>query len=455
MRRKKKRSKKKNSFLIDINGGIDSYYLDALCSQEDLTPISLRRDRYVEDALSTGSLVCDLITGGGWAPNRWITLFGPEASGKSTLLYQAIKEIVAATIPGEFFDHETSLDPVYAGGILEVRSIDDVFGRRGENGKWEVLPKCRYHQPDLGEPVLRYIHSVLKALPDKLYRDGQWYLVFSTPPGGTTTKKERKKNKIKSKFSEKLLTETGKYWFPVPDGKMQMVWFIDSLPAMVPEAKDEDSSKNPLGSAARMFSTYIPLIKSKLGRKRCAVVAVNQLRERIGKNFGNPEYEPCGNAPRFYSDIRLRLSAVSAPGGSGMLEEEPSWDKNGKDVYRYVNIRTIKNKVFVPFRKSVIRIWVSHNGQSGFGFDPFWDTYQYLIETGQIEGTKRGFRLTIPGPWNNRRWKWNELKELILNPNKRIVAKRFRLRKPADLRSKCKKQLRTGEAFNLYFKKIA
>jgi len=441
-----RKKRKKLLSIVDGIGHVSIKELDKLGVEDDILPISIKRAKYVEDTVSSGNLCCDLITGGGWAPGRWITIFGKEASGKSTLVYQTIKQVIKSEIMSDFFDFEGSLDPPYITRILKIKSIDKIFGLRNEDNTWKVEPKCRYHQPDLGEPIFRYIHNVLKHLPDKVYHDDQWFLVFDKLPQSMKRKS----------YSKGLFKTTGKYWIPVEDGKIQMVWFIDSLPAMLPEAREEDSSKSPQAMLARMFSDYVPLIRGKLARKRCSIIAINQIRERPGSMYGNPEYEPCGNTVRHHSDIRVRISGISVPHGSGMIEEEVSWDKKGKDTYRYVSIRTTKNKTFVPFRQTIARIWVSHKGKAGFGFDPFWDTYQYLVETNQITGDRRGYYILVPGPWQNRRWQWAQLKELILNPNKKSVFKKFKLKynkkENRDLRKACWSQIKSGEAFKLYFK---
>lgn len=258
--------------------------LDKVGNDMGIVPVHLSRASMVEDAVSTGSLVADLITGGGWPAGRWVALFGPEASCKSTLLYHTIGDSIRQDINAEFFDFEGSTDPSYLKKILNV-DLNNVFGLRKDVGTWEITPQCRYHQPDLGEPYFRYMHRILKILPDKVQNNGQWYYVYDKKP--------------KEAHDVKLYKNTGRFWVPAQDGSLQIIWFIDSLPAMLTEKQDEKDESKEIGLQARMFSKNIPLIKSRLARKRCSVVAVNQIRLKP-MAFGNPEYEPGGEAPKFY-----------------------------------------------------------------------------------------------------------------------------------------------------------
>jgi RecA/RadA recombinase len=432
--------------------------LDKIGNDMNIVPVHLSRESMVGDAISTGSLVADLIIGGGWPTGRWVALFGMEASCKSTLLYHTLGNAIKQNVNAEFFDFEGSTDPSYLKKILNI-DLSNIFGLRKEGGTWEIAPQCRYHQPDLGEPIFRYMHRILKILPDKVQNAGQWFYVYDKKP--------------KESYDVKLYKNTGRFWVPAEDGALQVIWFIDSLPAMLTEKQDEKDETNEIGLQARMFSKNIPLIKSRLARKRCSVVAVNQIRMKP-MAFGNPEYEPCGEAPRFYSDIRLQCRSCSNPFAKGQIEEEACWDSIGIDRYRYIKICTRKNKCFSPFRESLMRIWMEEKGDTGRGLDPVFDTFQYLKETGQIveegRGTKKVYRLTIPGIWTQHVWTYKEFKELILNPNRTEVYIKFRLNDPTigkienanvdlcktilDLREACKQQIKTSAAFDLYFKTI-
>lgn len=259
--------------------------LDKIGNDMSIIPVHLSRKSMVDDAISTGSLVCDLIIGGGWPAGRWVTLFGQEASAKSTLLYHTLGNVIRNEINAEFLDFEGSTDPSYINKIIGL-NLSSVFGARKENGAWEIAPKCRYYQPDIGEIYFRYIHRILKILPDKMQHNNKWYYVMDKKPN-------------KELFDEKLYKRTKRYWIPCEDSGSQLIWFIDSLPAMLTETMDEKDESKEIGLQARMFSKYIPLIKSRLARKRCSIVAVNQIRFKP-MAWGDPTYEPGGEAPKFY-----------------------------------------------------------------------------------------------------------------------------------------------------------
>jgi hypothetical protein len=239
------------------------------------------------------------------------------------------------------------------------------------------------------------------------------------------------------------------------EGIVQGLFFSDSVPAMLPESREADDEKNPMALNARMFSESFPLVKSLIAKKRITAVLTNQIRVKPGVSFGNPEYEPGGQAVQFYADQRLRVDSRSipthAPGGlKGPIAEEPCWDGNGIDRYRYGFARCTKNKVFSPFRETWFRIWFEEGGQPGRGIDPVFDVYQYLVETGQVEKVKKGrsaaYKILLPG-WDHEPCTWPEFKEIVLNPDKQRS-------KEWQLYMMCRKQIESGEAFSLYFNQV-
>lgn len=298
-------------------------FLDKIGNDLNIVPVHLSRASMVEDAISTGSLVADLITGGGWPAGRWVALFGPEASAKSTLLYHTIADSIRQEINTEFFDFEGSTDPSYLKKILNM-DLNNVFGLRKETGSWEITPQCRYHQPDLGEPYFRYMHRILKVLPDKVQNNGQWYYVYDKKPKGKG-----------EDFDKKLYKNTGRFWVPAENGSLQVIWFIDSLPAMLTERQDEKDESKEIGLQARMFSRYIPLIKSRLARKRCSVVAVNQIRMKPMCLHYDARVMLADGSEMKIGEIvenRLKVDVLSYNFETKQLEIKPiiNWFINGK-----------------------------------------------------------------------------------------------------------------------------
>ncbi len=114
---------------------------------------------------------------------------------------------------------------------------------------------------------------------------------------------------------------------------------IDSVAALVPRAEIEgDMGDAHVGLQARLMSQALRKLTGSISRSRCLVVFVNQLREKIGVMFGNPEVTPGGRALKFYSSVRLDIRRI------GQI-------KRGTEVTgNRTRVRVVKNKVAAPFR---------------------------------------------------------------------------------------------------------
>ena len=114
---------------------------------------------------------------------------------------------------------------------------------------------------------------------------------------------------------------------------------IDSVAALVPQAEIEgDIGDTHIGLQARLMSQALRKLTSTIHRSRTAVVFINQLREKIGVTWGNPEVTPGGRALKFYSSVRIDLRRVESI-------------KQGSEVTgNRVRARVVKNKVAAPFR---------------------------------------------------------------------------------------------------------
>lgn len=449
--------------------------------------ISLERGAYIKHAISTGSLTLDLIVGGGWTPGRWITLSGKEQSGKSTLSYFALKYALETDIPTFFLDHEGSTESAYLEKILGL-PLADIQGLRNEKGQWVKKPMIRYYSPDIGEDTFRFIKRILRKLPNKIKDGDQWYLVYkNSKKNKSRFKKEKDKECI---YNEKLKKRTNKYWIPCKDGSAQALFFIDSLASMTPEARAEDDKSNPMAKVARMFSECFPLVKPILRQKRVTIVATNHVKQNPMQKYGDPTYEVGGEAPLNNADARVRLTTRANPndGKTGQIEEEASIDGTGIDRYRYIHLKTIKNKMFSPFREAFLRIWFEESGEPGRGIDPVWDCFQFLKLTGQISKSRGNYLLSLPGIWENKKITWPDFKEVVLNPpdlNRIELYKSYKLKDNQvqdlrkqrkdkkkeekvkidaqiikiltdllDIRQICKDQLKDSTAFKLYFDTI-
>ncbi|MBI5916697.1 MAG: recombinase RecA [Bacteroidetes bacterium] len=116
---------------------------------------------------------------------------------------------------------------------------------------------------------------------------------------------------------------------------------IDSVAALVPRSEIEgEMGDSKMGLQARLMSQAMRKLTGAIGRTGCTCVFINQLREKIGVMFGNPETTTGGNALKFYASIRLDIRR------NGQAIK----DKEGNVVGNHVKVKVVKNKVAPPFR---------------------------------------------------------------------------------------------------------
>lgn len=120
---------------------------------------------------------------------------------------------------------------------------------------------------------------------------------------------------------------------------------VDSVAALVPQAElDGEMSDAHVGLQARLMSKAMRKLSGVMNRSNCTVIFINQLREKVGVMFGNPEVTPGGRALKFYASIRLDVRKSEAI-------------KVGTDLIgNKVNVKVVKNKVAPPFKLAVIEI---------------------------------------------------------------------------------------------------
>lgn len=114
---------------------------------------------------------------------------------------------------------------------------------------------------------------------------------------------------------------------------------VDSVAALVPRAEIEgDMGDSHMGLQARLMSQALRKLTAAISRSHCVMIFTNQLREKIGVVFGNPETTPGGRALKFYSSVRLEIRRVESI-------------KQGTDVIgNRTKVKVVKNKVAAPFR---------------------------------------------------------------------------------------------------------
>jgi len=120
---------------------------------------------------------------------------------------------------------------------------------------------------------------------------------------------------------------------------------VDSVAALVPQVElDGEMSDSNIGLQARLMSKAMRKLSGVMNRSACTVIFINQLREKVGVMFGNPETTSGGKALKFYASIRIDVRKGEAI-------------KNGTDIIgNKVNVKIVKNKVAPPFKVAAIEM---------------------------------------------------------------------------------------------------
>ena len=426
-----------------------------------------------EPRLHTSLLCLDLILGGGLAPGMY-TLLGPEQSAKTT----AAIHMIAASVDQKvdlrvLWDAEgsTSSSTDYVSNIFETvgvkkASVETVFGIRNDTG-WTMPPLVHIKDDYEGAKFFNWLHALQKKLPDKRFANGKWWYVFDNDKD--PAKLKEKLARLKYVVDKKMTSENNGIWVEAEDGRLQAIILLDSWPSLTPPSMDEEEGDNSIAVQARFFSKQLPRIKGALRAKRIALVGINQLRINPMARFGNPETEPGGQALQFWSDARLRLfpNALSSapfnpkPGPNAKenerkFETEPSVTGRGFDVYRYISVKTIKNKLSIPTRTTWMRIWVSDGNSDARGYDPVFDAFYYLYQTGQVSGKKSAMYLQLDGMEPAKKTcSWLEFKTLILGSKEqqKEIFEHIGM-KPVNIRKGCISQIRRGRGEEMYVEQI-
>lgn len=130
----------------------------------------------------------------------------------------------------------------------------------------------------------------------------------------------------------------------VDSGAVDLV-VIDSVAALVPQAElDGEMGDLQVGAQARMMSKAMRKLAGIMNHNECTAIFINQLREKVGVMYGNPETTPGGRALKFYASVRLDIRKADVI-------------KNGSDMIgNKVRVRVVKNKVASPFKTATLEI---------------------------------------------------------------------------------------------------
>ena len=221
------------------------------------------------EALSTGSLSLDLALGIGGVPKgRIVEIYGPEASGKTTLALHVVASAQKAGGDAAYIDVEHALEPAYAQALgVDINSL-------------------LISQPDTGEQALDIAESLVRS------------------------------------------------------GAVDVL-VIDSVAALIPRVELEgEVGDTVVGALARLMSQAMRRLAGAISKNNCTVIFINQLRQKIGVMYGNPETTPGGLALKYYASVRIDVRRVE------------TLKVNGEMVGNRTRAKVVKNKVAPPFREA-------------------------------------------------------------------------------------------------------
>ncbi len=221
------------------------------------------------EALSTGSLSLDLALGIGGVPRgRIVEIYGPEASGKTTLALHVVASAQKNGGTAAYIDVEHALEPAYARAL----GVD--------------IDSLLISQPDTGEQALDIAESLVRS------------------------------------------------------GAIDVL-VVDSVAALIPRAElDGEIGDTVVGMLARLMSQAMRRLARPISKNNCTVIFINQLRQKIGVMYGNPETTPGGLALKYYASVRIDVRRIE------------TLKANGEMIGNRTRAKVVKNKVAPPFREA-------------------------------------------------------------------------------------------------------
>ena len=221
------------------------------------------------ESLSTGSLSLDLALGIGGVPRgRIVEIYGPEASGKTTLALHVVASAQKNGGDAAYIDVEHALEPAYARALgVDIASL-------------------LISQPDTGEQALDIAESLVRS------------------------------------------------------GAIDVL-VVDSVAALIPRVELEgEVGDTVVGALARLMSQAMRRLAGAISKNNCTVIFINQLRQKIGVMYGNPETTPGGLALKYYASVRIDVRRIE------------TLKNGGEMIGNRTRAKVVQNKVAPPFREA-------------------------------------------------------------------------------------------------------
>ena len=288
-----------------------------LGAREALVPVAV---------ISTGSLALDAALGVGGVPRgRVIEIFGPEASGKTTLALQVVAEAQKNGGMAAFVDAEHALDTAYSRRL----GVD--------------VDNLLVSQPDYGEQALEIAEALVRSAAID-------------------------------------------------------VLVVDSVAALVPKSElDGEMGEPTMGLQARLMSQALRKLTAIVSKSKTSLIFINQVREKIGVMFGNPETTTGGRALKFYSSVRLDIRRIGALKDADVI------------IGNRTRCKVVKNKLAAPFRDAEFDILY------GEGISREGDVLDMAVQKGLVEKSGSWFSFR-----NERIGQGRENARLFLKGNRDI-----------------------------------
>ncbi len=330
------------TFIADLNKAAGTKVFFDLTKDTDVADVSL----WVSTGTRLLDSICSARIEGGLPEGRFVEMYGKTGIGKSHVAYQICREALDAGGAAVYADSEHATNPDNLWNL-------DVFGDEERNGRFAFV------QPDTLEEVFERLKQLCDAATEVHKKDPNVPFVF--------------------------------------------VW--DSVAASSPKAELEgDYDDQRPAMQARALSRNLKKFVAAVAKSGVVVLCLNQVREKIGVMFGNPETTSGGRSLPFYSSIRISLQ-----GGSLITNSK------GNTIGINVTAKTVKNKLVAPFRDVQFEI------HFGVGIKEHQQIYDLLSKHGQHTFDGKTMLVEGGGQWKYLKIDGEEVKKFRKNDFHKVL----------------------------------